>query len=71
MPSFRCDEDGSSIKSARTWAVSLEIEAIERVNGDEDNDCSVCANGDVPYWTLIKDCCYLGFATPTEMWTWC
>jgi hypothetical protein len=60
MPSFRWDEAGSSIKSARTWAVSLEIEAIEIVNGDEDNDCRVCANGDVPYWMLLKNfhCCF-------------
>lgn len=38
MPSFKREEDGSSIKRANIWAVSREIEAMDVVKGDEDSD---------------------------------
>ncbi len=38
MPSFKREEDGSSIRRANIWAVSLDIEAMDVVKGDEDSD---------------------------------
>ena len=38
MPSFKREEDGSLIRRANIWAVSLEIEAMDVVKGDEDSD---------------------------------
>lgn len=45
IPSYKL-EDGVSINRASILAVNPEIEAMEIVRGDEDIDCSVCANGD-------------------------
>ena len=38
MPSFKREEDGSLIRRANIWAVSLEIEAMDVVKGDEVSD---------------------------------
>jgi hypothetical protein len=39
------DEDGESISSSNTLAVSLDIDAMDIVRGDEDIDCNVCTRG--------------------------
>ena len=45
IPSFRCDEEGESINSSKTWAVSLDIDAMDVISGDADIACKVCARG--------------------------
>lgn len=45
IPSFRRDEVGDSINSSNTLAVSLDIDAMDVVSGDDDIDCKVCTRG--------------------------
>jgi len=45
IPSFRRDEDRESINSSNILAVSLDIDAMDIVKGDEDIDCKVYTRG--------------------------
>lgn len=46
IPSNKREDEGESMRRASILAVSLDTEAMDVVNGEDDIDCSVCDRGD-------------------------